>query len=82
MIGNVIGNVIGLVMFDLLNVQGITGLVRALDASGMDRMDHWVSLYLSALPIPLLRTGLRGGRWEGAFCLLAYAAYIVWRWPS
>ena len=77
-----IGNVIGSVMFNLLNVLGITGLVRPLDASGMDRMDYWVMLGMLALTIPLLRTGFRVGRWEGAFCFIAYLAYILWRWPS
>lgn len=77
-----IGNVIGSVMFNLLNVLGVTGLVRPLDATGMDRIDYWVMLGMLALTIPLLRTGMRVRRWEGGLCFAAYVLYVCWRWGA
>lgn len=77
-----IGNAIGSVMFNLLNVLGLTAMIRPVEAAGMDRVDYWVMLGMLALTLPLMRTGYRIQRWEGAVCFAAYVAYLIWRWPG
>lgn len=75
-----VGNVIGSNLFNLLNVLGISALIRPLDGSGLDGIDLGVMVGLTLLLAPLMRTGFVIQRWEGGSFLLAYGAYILYLW--
>ena len=40
-----------------------------------------VMILLAALLVPLMKTGMRISRWEGAGLLVAYFAYLSWLIP-
>jgi cation:H+ antiporter len=75
-----IGNVIGSNLFNLLNVLGVSALVRPVDQEGVSRVDLGVMVGMTLLLAPLMRTGFVLQRWEGGLFLLAYAAYILYLW--
>lgn len=73
-----IGNVIGSNVFNLLCVLGAAGLARPITVS--DETLHWhvpAMLIVSFLIIPIMGTGRRIGRLEGAGMVFAYIAYAV-----
>jgi len=72
-----IGNVIGSNLFNTLGVFGLTGLASPLPVpTAMLSSDCWWMLGLTLLLLPLIFTGRRMTRWEGALMLAAYAAYL------
>jgi cation:H+ antiporter len=75
-----VGNVIGSNLFNLLNVMGLSALVRPLDSGGVGGVDLAVMVGLSVLLAPLMRTGFVIQRWEGGLFLLAYAGYMLYLW--
>ncbi|HSK85127.1 MAG TPA: calcium/sodium antiporter [Rubrobacter sp.] len=73
----VLGNLVGSNVFNVLFVLGITALVRPLSVSpGAFTLDLLVMLALSLMALPLLLTGRRLGRREGALLLGVYLAYV------
>lgn len=75
----VLGNLIGSNIFNILFILGTTATVQPLRvAPDALRVDLWVMLGVSALTLPLLRTGLRLGRREGSLLLVLYAAYTAY----
>ncbi len=76
-----IGNVVGSNVFNILGILGVSGLVRPLDAAGISTMDFSVMLLLAVILWPLMQTGMRIIRWEGALLLAGYGAYLIWLWP-
>ena len=75
-----IGNLIGSNIFNLLNILGISALVRPLDAGGLAGTDLAVMIALALITAPLLRTGFTLHRWEGGLFLLSYIAYVFYLW--
>ncbi len=85
-----VGNVVGSNMFNSLGIVGVTASVSPLDVStGVDpaavggalqalHTDLWVMLAAAVLLLPLMRTGFRVNRWEGALLLAAYGGYVAW----
>jgi cation:H+ antiporter len=76
-----IGNVVGSNVFNILGILGVSGLVRPLDAAGLSKMDFSVMLLLAVLLWPLMQTGMRINRMEGALLMAGYGAYLAWLWP-
>lgn len=74
----ILGNVIGSNVFNLLSVLAVAGLVQpiAVDAAQL-RLDLAVMVGFTLVAVPMLLTGMRVGRREGAALLLAYAAYVL-----
>ena len=73
-----LGNVIGSNIFNLLGILGITALAAPVPFS--DRIldfDLWVLAGATALLLPLMMTGWRVGRVEGAALLALYGAYVA-----
>ena len=73
-----VGNVVGSNIFNVLGILGVSSLVRPLDPGGVDTVDFAVMLVLAVALLPLLGTGFRLDRWEGALLLTAYVGYTAY----
>jgi cation:H+ antiporter len=77
-----LGNIIGSNIFNILGILGASALVRPLDGAGIQRVDLWVMLAFAAVLLPILFTGRRMSRGEGALLLAGYAGYIAFQIAS
>jgi cation:H+ antiporter len=77
-----LGNVIGSNIFNILGILGIASMVAPLTASDISRFDLWAMVAIAAALIPILWTGLRVTRTEGAMLFAAYCGYIYFLWPK
>lgn len=76
-----IGNIIGSNVFNILGILGVSGLIRPLEPGGVNMLDFGFMIGTAVLLFPLLRTGWKLNRWEGAVFLALYAAYLAILWP-
>lgn len=73
-----IANVIGSNLFNVLGILGLSALVSPLPiAQGIIDSDCWWMLGVTVLLFPMMFTGLRINRWEGAALLAVYIAYLA-----
>jgi cation:H+ antiporter len=72
-----IGNVVGSNIFNLLCVLGAAAAARAIPIAGIGGVDVAMMLFVSVLIFPLMWTGGRLRRWEGALMLVLYGGYVV-----
>ena len=72
-----IGNVVGSNIFNVLCILGIAPLISPIQAVGISYVDMFLMLGLSIILVPMMRTGMRLNRLEGAILLTAYIAYTV-----
>lgn len=73
-----VANIIGSNIFNVLGIVGITALVLPLDIPPeIQARDAYWMLGFSALLLPLMRTGMRITRAEGAVLLMGYVVYVV-----
>ena len=77
-----LGNVIGSNIFNILGILGIASLVAPLSAPDISRFDLWSMVAIAAALLPILWTGLRVSRTEGALLFAAYCGYIYFLWPN
>jgi cation:H+ antiporter len=77
-----VGNIIGSNLFNLLAILGGSSLASPLRPEGIGPVDILVMVGLSLVLLPLMRRKYCLGRWEGAFFLLVYAAYLIHLWPK
>jgi cation:H+ antiporter len=77
-----LGNVIGSNVFNILAILGAGAVVAPLVAPDVQSIDIWAMVGLSAALLPLLWTGLKLSRAEGAFLFAAYCVYIGSMWPK
>lgn len=73
-----IGNVVGSNIFNVLGILGVSALVSPLAPGGVGPVDLGVMLVLALALLPLLRTGFRLDRAEGALLLLTYVGYTAY----
>ncbi|MBM4069081.1 MAG: calcium/sodium antiporter [Planctomycetes bacterium] len=72
-----IGNVIGSNLFNILMVLGVNAAIMPLPVdAAIVASDNWWMLAVTVLIFPLMFTGRRINRWEGALLLAIYAAYL------
>lgn len=71
-----IGNIVGSNIFNVLGVAGAAALVAPVRAAGIQWLDLGAMLATSLLLLPLMRTGFRLVRWEGAVLVSAYGLYL------
>ena len=76
-----IGNVIGSNVFNILAILGISSLVVPLQAGGVGMVDLVVMTAFAVLMLPLMRTGFRLCRLEGALLLVLYTGYVYYLLP-
>lgn len=74
-----VGNIVGSNIFNILAVIGVASVVEPLSIPAISlRVDIPLMLAAGVVCIPILRTGHRIGRGEGAFLLGGYALYLAW----
>ena len=73
-----VGNLVGSSIFNLLGILGVTGLVGGSMLTHLHPVDLAAMVVITIAILPLVRTGGRVNRWEGAALLLAYGAYTTW----
>lgn len=72
-----IGNVIGSNLFNILGTLGLTAVVAPLPVPpALIHSDGWWMLGVTVLLLPIIYSGLRVSRGEGALLLTIYAVYI------
>jgi cation:H+ antiporter len=73
-----IGNVIGSNLFNILGILGISALIAPLPIpQAVIDSDNWWMLGVTLLLFPLMFTGRRVNRLEGAVLLVAYGSYLA-----
>ncbi|MBO6574976.1 MAG: calcium/sodium antiporter [Rhodothermales bacterium] len=75
-----VGNIIGSNIFNLLGILGTAAMVGPLAAPGISRLDLAAMVLLSVAVIPLIWTGRRLIRTEGAVLLALYVIYLILVW--
>jgi len=73
-----IGNIVGSNIFNVLGILGVAALVQPLDAPDLAWADLGVMLLVSIALLPVVRSGGRISRGEGAGLLAVYIGYTVW----
>lgn len=78
-----LGNVLGSNIFNLLGITGVVALVAPLDVSpSLLQFDIWLLLGVTMLLIPLMLTGGRLCRREGALLLVLYIGFLSFQFGS
>lgn len=77
-----LGNIVGSNVFNILGILGISSLVAPLQAEGISHVDLGVMLAFSVVLLPIIATGRRFERWEGALLLAGYGGYLWHLWPN
>jgi cation:H+ antiporter len=74
-----VANVLGSNIFNSLAIIGTSSLVRPLTVpERVIRSDDWWMLGATALLLPVMRSGMRIGRLEGALLVACFISYMVW----
>jgi cation:H+ antiporter len=73
-----VGNVVGSNIFNILGILGMAALVRPIAPTGMTVADLGSMLGLAILLLPVVWSGLRVSRGEGALLLGLYAGYTAY----
>ena len=72
-----VGNVVGSNIFNVLGILGATSLIHPLQVPHEILVrDNWWMLVGSFLMFPIMKTGMRVGRFEGALLLVGFMVYI------
>ncbi len=71
-----IGNVVGSNIFNIFAILGIAPLFKPMLHSQINMFDLGTLLLLSVLLLPLMLSGRRINRWEGALLLAIYVIYL------
>lgn len=73
-----IGNVVGSNAFNALAILGACSLARPLTRGAVGWVDLGLMVTVGCVILPLMRTGSRLDRREGALLLAVYAGYLSW----
>ena len=73
-----VGNLVGSSIFNTLGILGATGLAAGGIVAHLHRVDLVVLVIITIAILPLVRSGGRVNRWEGAALLIAYGLYTTW----
>lgn len=73
-----LANVIGSNIFNLTAILGVVAIVTPQSVSRETlTLDFWWMLGYAVILLPMMRVGMRIGRWEGATLLAAYGVYLM-----
>ncbi len=70
------GNAIGSNILNILLVLGVAAMIRPIEAQGLRPLDFGAMVASAVLILPLMWRGWVLNRWEGAFLIAGYAAYL------
>lgn len=73
-----IGNIVGSNLFNILAIAGSCSLVHPIEAKNVNDIDLLVMLAISALLLPLVKSGQKISRTEGFVLILLYVIYMFW----
>ena len=73
-----VGNVVGSNIFNILGILGIAPLLAPIGAGAMNGVDLGMLMLCTVGLLPLMRSGWRLSRAEGALMLLLYGAYTAY----
>lgn len=73
-----LGNVVGSSTFNLLGILGFSALVQPTVLADLRLVDLTVLLAVTLVLWPILRSGTRASRIEGALLCLGYVGYTTW----
>lgn len=73
-----IGNVVGSNIFNILAILGVAPMIAPTSAPGISMVDLGLMTGLSALLIPMMKTGMIISRREGCILFLIYIGYTIW----
>lgn len=76
-----IGNIIGSNIFNILGILGVSGTITPLASEQISYTDLFMMLGIALFLLPLMRTGYRIVRLEGAILLMIYIGYLWYLWP-
>lgn len=76
-----VGNVVGSNIFNLLGIGGVTAAIHPVSSAGIGWTDHAAMIVTAVILLPLLRSGFRLDRLEGALLLGIYGVYLWLIWP-
>ncbi len=77
-----LGNVLGSNLFNILFVLGGSSLVHPIRTTGIQPLDLWMMIGVTALLVPFLVTGKRLNRIEGGLLFASYGGYLFLIWPK
>jgi cation:H+ antiporter len=77
-----LGNVIGSNIFNILFVLGLAAVVHPIEGVAMRPVDQVFVVGSAFALVPIMWTGRRIGRVEGALLLAIYAGYLFLMWPQ
>ena len=73
-----VGNIVGSNLFNVLGILGVAALVQPINAPELAWLDLGVMLLVSVALLPIVRSGGRISRLEGAALLAVYLGYTAW----
>lgn len=76
-----VGNILGSNIFNILAILGLTGSISPIQVQNISGIDLGAMIFVTLLLLPLMRTGFRISRVEGAALLLFYGGYLYYLWP-
>jgi len=69
------------VIFNILAILGITGSVLPVHVHNISAVDLGAMIVVTLFLLPLIHTGYRINRFEGAALLALYGGYLYYLWP-
>ena len=76
-----IGNILGSNIFNILAILGVTGSISPVHVRNISGADLGAMIVVTLFLLPLIRTGYRINRFEGAALLALYGGYLYYLWP-
>ena len=73
-----IGNIVGSNLFNILAIAGSCSLIHPIEANNINDIDLLVMLAISALLLPLVKSGHKISRAEGFVLIVLYVIYMFW----
>lgn len=73
-----IGNIVGSNIFNVLGILGVAALVQPIHAPDLAWLDLGIMVLVSVALLPIVRSGGRISRLEGAALLVVYIGYTAW----
>lgn len=72
-----VGNIVGSNIFNILFVLGVSATIYPVDIARENYADLWILLASMLVVVPLMYTGKRLSRFEGALMIIAYVGYTA-----